>query len=185
MKKFMFLGVFWFIMCGAVSAQSPLTELDKIKQIKFLESTREDVRRIFAGYKESNARVDASNFETKFLRFNIFYSTGNCAAEDEDWNMPEGKVTSIMIFFKKSFKPEDLGVDLSSLRKEKIFTDSSEDFVYHDKNIGVSYSTCNGEIHSMDIFPPKNNYPFVCNKQSIKKFYQNNRWSDEKTKNLS
>src|SRR5215203_6685526 len=108
MKKFMFLGVFWFIMCGAVSAQSPLTELDKIKQIKFLESTREDVRRIFAGYKESNARVDASNFETKFLRFNIFYSTGNCAAEDEDWNMPEGKVTSIMIFFKKSFKPEDL-----------------------------------------------------------------------------
>jgi hypothetical protein len=147
------------------------------------------VRRILAGYQENPYKLDTSNFSTKYYDLNIYYSTGDCSDEDEDWNVTEGKVVNIRIHFKKSIKPEDLGVDLSSLRKEKTFVNSSEDFIYHDKSAGVSYGICNaginynGEINSIDLFPPKEKLSLLCsNKTERKKFYERRRWSDEKVK---
>jgi len=176
-------------MSGFASAQPPLPELEKIKQIKLLESTSDDVKRILAGYEENLYVLDNFHYSAKYYSFNIYYSSGSCSDENEDWNVPQGKVSYIIIHFKKTVKPEDLGIDLSSFRKEKMFVDSSEDFIYHDKNAGISYNICNagnnckGEISSIELFPPKEKLPLLCsNKTERKEFYERKRWSNEKSK---
>jgi len=192
MKKFIVSIIFCLATYGFAFTQSKFPELKKIKQIKLLESTREDVKRIFADYKVEDRKnsngFDFTTFSTKYYDFGFYYSTGNCTNENEDWNVPEGTVNSIRIFFKKSINPEYLGINLSSLRKEKMFVNSSEDFIYHDKTVGINYDVCNaganriGEISYIEIFPAKEKVPLLCsNKTETKKFYERKKWSDEKS----
>ncbi len=54
MKKIILFVFISSIMCGFVFAQTPFPELDKVKQIKLLESTRKDVKRILAEYEDDN-----------------------------------------------------------------------------------------------------------------------------------
>lgn len=182
MKKFIASAVFCFVMSVAAFAQSPAVVLEKLKQVKFFESTREDVKRIFEGYQENPYRLDVSHFPMKNMSFSVYYSSGDCADENEDWNTPVGKVTYIIFFLNKPVAPEELGVDLSPLRKERMFLDSSEDFIYHDKNTGVNYDVCKGKIYSIDLFPPKENLPFLCaNKTERRKFYERKNWEVKKS----
>jgi hypothetical protein len=181
MKKSIVCAIFCLAICGFAFAQSKFPELDKVRQIKLLESTREDVRRIFAGYKERvSALDDFSVFSSKNFWLRVEYSGAGC--NYDDWNVPKGRVIYIEISFDKSVKPEDLAVDLSLLRKEKKYVDSSEYFFYHDKSLGVMYDTCKGKIISMELLPPKEKLPFLCNNSKQKKFYQSARWSHKKIK---
>jgi hypothetical protein len=181
MKKFIVGVIFCLAISVSAFAHSPLPELDKIKQIKLLESTRGDVKRIFAGYKERvSALDDFSVFSSKNFWFIVEYSGAGC--DYDDWNVREGRVTYITISFDKSIKPEDLAVDLSSLRKEKKYVDSSENFIYHDKSLGFMYDTCKSKIISMKLFPPKETLPFLCNNSKQRKFYQSERWSNKRIK---
>lgn len=184
MKKLIASAAFCFVMSLAAFAQSPAVVLEKLKQVKFFESTSKDLENLFAGSEEIKfTDENVSRLSTKKLSFNIEYSNGNCDYEVEDWNVPEGKVTHIRIRFNRAIEPEDLGIDLSKLRKEQMFTDSSEDFIYYDKNIGVSYDVCNGKIYYIEFFPPKENLPLLCsNKTERKRFYERKRWQEKRGK---
>src|SRR5687768_16666725 len=112
MKKLIATVIFCLAICISAFAQSPLAELDKIKQLKLLESTREDVKRIFRDYKKDADKEDSEDTEdsgeyeeeevevdhisTKNMTIRFHYSLGSCSDdEEEEWNVPKGTVTEI------------------------------------------------------------------------------------------
>ena len=178
MKKILLSIIFCLSICGFTFAQSPYPELDKIKQIKLLESTREDVKRIFADYPFSlDDFVPADN-----ATIHIEYSTGNCSDKDEEWNIPQDIVTQITLVFRSPLKPEVLGVDLSKLIKEKQFKNLEKAFVYHNKSEGIAYDVDQGEIEGITFKPGKENYRLLCDKENVRKYYSSKSWFYEKLK---
>ena len=95
MKKSLLSLVFALALSSFAFPQSKLPELDKIKQIKLLESTRGDVRKILADYKLkfSSETNHVELFSSINADIEIRYSSGKCSDEwGEDWNVPEWKV---------------------------------------------------------------------------------------------
>lgn len=177
MKKFIISIVFCLAMSGFAFAQSRLPELDKIKQIKLLESTREDVKRIFG---EDDSRENAFYTENAIILF--FYSGGNCSNDGEEWNVPEDKVTEIYMVIEETVKPADLGIDLSKLDKVSPFGDLENIFIYYDKVKGISYATSDKEISHIKFFPSEENYPALCNNKKLRKLNSTRDWFRNKTK---
>ena len=100
-KNILFL--FFILALGSFTfAQSRIPELDKAKEIKLLESTRKDVKRILKGYKSDDD--DAEDFSTANADIEISYSFGDCsdaAVDTDEWNISKGKVTKIEISLNK------------------------------------------------------------------------------------
>jgi hypothetical protein len=199
MKKIIILVAFCFAFCGFTFAQSSFPELEKVKQITLLESTREDVKKIFKEYAkdaETNAieNIDEEDDEIKNdqistgnMTIRIFYSRGDCSAEDsdEEWNVPKGEVTEIFILLDDSVKPKDLKIDLSKLERLKIDEDDDDeddDFLYYDKENGISYRVSNGKIEHIKFIPPEKNYPALCNNENVRQFKSYKEWFRNKTR---
>jgi hypothetical protein len=183
MKKLVALIVFCLATYGFAFAQSKFPELDKIKQIKLLESTREDVKRIFDNNDEES---DGEDYSTDDITIYVHYSSGNCGVEDEDedeaWNVPEGKVTEINVILKDpdddSENPKELKIDLSKLDRIKKYEDEEDedkeedanDFVYYDKENGVSYGLSDGKIKTIKFTPLEKNLSALCNTEELREF---------------
>jgi hypothetical protein len=192
MKKLILLVAFCLAMCSFAFAQSKFPELDKIKQIKLLESTREDVKRLFDEYAEDfdddaeeDIEDDAVSTENVFIRF--FYSSGNCLSdENNEWNVLKGKVTEITVSFEgKSVKPQNLRVDLSKLERIKIYEnddDEDDDLIYYDQEKGISYEISEGEINRIKFIPAEKNYPTLCNNENVRRFHSDKNWFVNKLK---
>lgn len=145
MKKLIISTIFILAMCGFVLAQSPSDVIEKVKEIKLLESSRDDVKKILADYE-----LDYSDDEGFFQRFSkndvdieVYYSSGDCFRdEDEDsdgWKVAEWKVVRVEISFDEAFKIEDSGYDLSKFKKEQMFANVEYSFIYHNKNLGIGF----------------------------------------------
>lgn len=144
MKKLIVLIVLFLAAHGLSFAKTSFPELDKIKQIKLLESTRDDVKRIFGEYMEdsddeensdedkdsestekssdededSDEEIEYEWVSTKNMMIRFSYSLGNCSDEtDEEWNVAKGKVTEINVILRKSVNAKDLNIDLSKLER--------------------------------------------------------------------
>lgn len=173
MKKIIILILFSLMSCSLVSAQSPLAELDKVKKIKLLESTRDDVLKILADYKLDIS--DNSGYYQSFSNDKAYittrYADGNCADDLEDWNVPEWKVTSIEISPKNEIQIEDSGIDFSKLTKERHYANYPDSYVYHDRDSGMAFEVNENKIQSIVLFPPKENISLLCSKKAAKKFY--------------
>jgi hypothetical protein len=183
MKKFIFSVVFCLAICGLTFAQSRLPELDKIKQIKLLESTREDVRRILKDYKlnDDYERRHYERFTSAGAEIRITYSNGKCSDErDEDWNVSEWKVISIYISLNEPVKAKDFGIDLSNYKKERIYANLKHTFKYHQKARGIGYNVNEDGIYGITLIPSKENYSLLCDVESVKKYYESNRWFTDK-----
>ncbi len=187
MKKFMLLIVFCLAMCGFAFAQSPLAELEKIKQIKLLESTREDVKKIFSDTDEES---EGNYYSTEDFRIRLSYASGNCSEDDEEeWNVAEGKVTEINVIIMDSDKSKDLKIDLSTLERIKEYEDEedaehedADDHVYYDKEKGISYGLSDGEIVNIKFTPTENNYPALCSNENFREFNSTKEWFLNKIK---
>lgn len=177
MKKLIFIAAFSLAMSGFAVAQSPFPELDKIKQIKLLESTREDVQKIFKDIDEGSFE---GQYSTDNLTIRIFYSGGDCSDEGNDvWNVPEGKVTEIFVSLDESVKPKDLKINLSKLERLKRDEEADEgddDLIYYDKEKGISYRVSEGEIEYIKFIPLEKNYPALCNNETVRQFKTDKEW---------
>lgn len=186
MKKLIATVIFCLAICVSAFAQSPLAELDKIKQIKLLESTREDVKRIFKDFPNFDSnQIDKGFVQTKYLNIYLSYSSGKCSDEREDgdeWNVPEGKIIELELNIMESISAQDLGIDFSKLRKEKTFNNSKITYVYYDKKAGVGYELWNGQIATITLRPSAKNYSLLCNNEKVKKFYSSKKWYRGKLK---
>jgi hypothetical protein len=190
MKKSIVLVVLFLAAHGLSFAQSGFPELDKIKQIKLLESTREDVKRIFGAFEfeddeDGEDQIDIIYTEHLAIRFS--YALGNCSDEDdEEWNVAKGKVTEISLFINDPDESPELKIDLSKLERIDRYKpdedDDPDDFVYFDKNENVSYGLSDGKINTVMFTPGEKDFPALCNNETVREFASNKEWLIEKLK---
>lgn len=180
MKKILALIAFSLAFCGYLSAQSFVPELDKIKQIVFLETSRDEVNKLFAADTVvSYARADdfEDYFYTNNANISVYYSKGNCAKEFEEvWNAPKWTVTAINISSKNEVWLKDIGIDYSKFRKEQMYRSRKERFVYINKKAGISIYTKYDEVTSISFYPSEKDYFRLCDGEEVKKYYASPKW---------
>lgn len=178
MKKIFAIVFFISAMCGFAIAQSRLPEFEKVKKIKLLESTREDVKRILAGYKTVDK--DADWFEGKNADIDITYTQGDCSEEDSEemWNVPEGRVKFIEISLNNSgkLKIENLGFNISNFQKEQELLNVKDQFIYHNKSFGIAFRIDEGEVEEIFLFPSNSYKSLLCDNEAAREFYSNKSW---------
>lgn len=167
MKKLSITLFLIFAFCAFSFAQSKLPEFEKAKQIKLLQSTREDVKKIFAGYEhdEDENEDHEQYFSTKNAEIEVEFSAGNCADEDsaEIWNVAEWKVKKIKITPEETLKLKDFKFDFSKYKKENLDEEDSESFDYHDETSGIFFRIYDGEIQEVIFYPPpKSSIAYLC-----------------------
>ena len=174
---FLFAALFLTINIP-IFAQSLTFELDKIRQIKMLESTRDDVKRILSGYKSDVAENDdepdySETFSSEKIDVEISYTTGDCSddADDTDeWKVAKGKVKFIEISFNDSVKFEELILKTSDFQKEQRYADREDDFVYHDKDKGIAFIVDEDGINEIHLFPVKKQSTLLCKNEEAENF---------------
>lgn len=183
MKKLIFLLIVISAACNFTFAQT-LIGLDKVKQIKLLESNREDVRKIFADYN-----LDISDdlghyewFSTKNAKIRVSYSKGDCLNNSEDWNVSEWKVTQINISPLTTVKLEDTGIDFSKYRKGR-YANASHLYIYFTEDFLTALEINKDKVEDVIFTPSKKHYSLLCNQKIIKMnsatkswFYNPNGW---------
>lgn len=181
MKKIVFLIIFNLIICSSSFAQSPLPELEKVKEIKLLKSTRDDVQKILADYKleDSDDSRHSQRFSTTNANIDVEYSSGQCTDKWDDWNIAEWKATKIEISPRDSFSLDDLknvGIKYSKFQREKSFINIPRRYVYHDKNSGTAFEIRDNDVLTIYLFPPKQFSLPLCDNAERKKFYSIKSW---------
>ncbi len=164
MKKISFILFFILLMCGFSFAQKTFPEFEKAAKIKLLQSTREDVRKIFAGFETEDDEFHEQYFSNKNAEIAVTFSAGKCADEDSEeiWNVAEWKVTKIKITPEETLKLEGFKFDFSSFKKEIRDEEYPDYFIYHDENAGIVFEIDEGEIQKIIFYPPKSNIAFLC-----------------------
>ena len=124
MKIFFLIAFLFLTMNITAFAQSLSYELDKIREIKLLESSRDEVKRILSGYKSDDEDDESSSktFSSEKIEVEISYTTGDCSGEEDDadeWNVAKGKVKLVEITFEDSVTLKDLQLDVSGFQKEQ------------------------------------------------------------------
>lgn len=156
---------------SCVTIPTFLSDLEKIKQIKLLESNREDVHKIFAGYKfekysDSNHK---ERIEADSESIIITYSEGICEYDESDgYGVPEWKVESITVSPINDIIPKDFGFELSRYKREQVYKDNFNFYLYHDKISGISFNVFDNKISSINFFPAQKYYPLMCNQTKAK-----------------
>ncbi len=181
MRKSILLIAFTLVICNLSFAQSPLPELKKVREIKLLESTREDVRRILADYKleDSDDWRYSQTFSTSNAEIYIEYSNGQCSNEFDEWNVSEWIVTNIEISPSGSFSLNEIkktGIKYSKFQREKSFVNIPRRYVYHDKTLGTAFEIRDNDVLTIYLFPPKQSVLPLCGNSERKKFYSIKSW---------
>lgn len=168
------LSILILTLSGFTFAQSSFSEFEKAKQIKLLEATSEDVQRVFKDYRTmamSNRLVNTEN-----ANISIFYSSGNCVDGTEKWNVSGGIVTEIRIHLKRVVKLKSLKLNLSGFKRERLYAQYSDSYVYHNKSLGIAVSVIDNKIENIILMPPGENYSKLCEDQLTNKFYTGEKW---------
>jgi hypothetical protein len=181
MKKIIVFAVFILATCGFASAQTPRALMDTVREIKLLESDRDDVKRILKDYEASDDDDYFQEFDSDDATIEISYASGNCyAQEDEDsdkWKVAEWKVTKIEVNPDKAILVEDIGYDLTKFKKEKKYNNVRDSYVYHDKDSGIAFEVYNGWVETIYFFPSGGNSSMLCdNNEAAKTFYASESW---------
>lgn len=124
-------------------AQTPRETIKNVKEIKLLESTRDDVQRLLVNYESDDYDFEehSQEFFSDSADIEISYSSGECRenAVDKDdeeesrndvaeiWNVAEWRATKIVIDFDEAVKIEDIGFNLPEFKKQKRFPGDEDD----------------------------------------------------------
>lgn len=175
-------------MCSFTFAQSPRFNLKKVKEIKLLESNRDDVMKILANDSLVIYNGFNGSYEQVFSRENemikVSYSNGKCSSDSErdydyeDWNIPEWKVTKITVTPKDFIPIKDIGIDYSKFRKEKerLYENRKKAYAYHSKDFGIAIEVYGDTVETIYFVPQKKDYSLLCNSEEVKKYYLGKNW---------
>jgi hypothetical protein len=157
---------------NCVTPSSFLSDLEKVKNIKLLESNREEVRKLFAGYEKSNIFKNSEYndvFYSSDASFEFSYSEGKCQFDDSDqYESSEWNVQSVKISPIDSIDPKEFGIDLTKFRKEQMYKNVPDLYVYYDKDSGISFRTSQGKIDEINFFPQQKYNFLMCDKERAK-----------------
>ncbi len=175
MKKIIVFLFFILTVCGSAFAQLRLPELDKAKEIKLLESTREDVKKILAGYENDDSDDEdyKQYFSTKNAEIEITFSSGDCSEDFSYWNVSEWIVTKIKITPEDTLKTKDF--NFSNFRKETEDKEFPEFYTYHDEKSGIVFEIDEEEIQKIILYPPKSKNNLLCSNEKTLKVHSNQK----------
>lgn len=170
MKKLIVLIIVIFASLNLAEAQI-LPIIEKVKEIKLLESNRDEVIRILSAYKfESGEKYHYDHFNTGDFDISVEYSDGNCEEFRVDgFNVPEWRAIQIEIEPNNPIKLEDLKIDFLKYKKEKKYYDRDDVYVYYDKESGIIFTVEDGELESVELIPSPKYYGLMCDKKKAKK----------------
>lgn len=175
MRKIIALLFFISAMYCSALAQSKFSELDMAKEIKLLESTREDVKMILAGYEHDDSDDEdyKQYFSTKNAEIEITFSSGDCSEDYSYWNVSESLVTKIVITPEETIKIKDF--NFSGFTKEVEDKDSPGLYTYHDEKAGIVFEIDEEEIEKIVLYPPKSKNNLLCSNEKTLKVYSNEK----------
>ena len=167
MKGIFILALLLLTFGGAVSAQSFLADFEKVKTIRPLESTRADVMKILKNLKTDeksgpNEIVHSESYSNENVSVEIEYTSGECSDNESIWKVPAGKVEKIEIWPAETLRVEDFKFYLANFREEQMYFDNEDEYVYHNKLLGLAFFVNDGEIEYVQILPTPGYYSFLC-----------------------
>lgn len=172
-----FLLTIFLVMTNVFFAQQrPVFE--RAKNIRLLESRREDVIKLFDHenkFPYSSTKGEYFSFENEGI--DVTYSTGKCSDDYQDWNVREGVATEVKITPKYSLRKEDLGIDLSKFRKQRTDPQRKEIYVLYDKPGGIAVVIHFDHVKAIYLTPTSREYSRLCDNAEVKEYYQNKRWT--------
>ena len=177
MKKIILLLVFNLLMCGFAFAQTPFAELDKVREIRLLESNRKNVKRILKDFEHDKDEDDdyTQSFSTENAEIKVTFSKGNCSEDDEYWNVAEWIVTKVVIIPENDIKVEDFKFDFSNFTKETEDEEYPEDYIYQNEYSGIVFQIEDNEIWKIVLFPSKNNSYLLCENEKANEISSNEK----------
>jgi hypothetical protein len=168
---------------GSTLGQSLNDTVIKVRQIKLLQSTRSDVKRILRGYDATDNSEHSQTFSNEDLSIEVTYSGGDCSddPDEEDasdiWNVREWTVTRIEIEPSEPVTLRDSGLNLSTFKKNPRYPDDSSSLVLHDKSVGIAVKTSEDGIETIIFFPQRANSYRLCRISSAARgFYKRKGW---------
>ncbi|MEO7672828.1 MAG: hypothetical protein ABIU09_01970 [Pyrinomonadaceae bacterium] len=155
--------------------------MERVKEIKFLQSDRDAVKRILHDYNLDYSSESSDEFSFADTSLEVFYSTGTCDEdENEIWDVPKDRVTRIEIRPDAELKLEVIGLDLSKFSKEQIYADVPDRFIYHNKEIGMAIKVEEDEVDHFILFPVVNKKAKTCQYKAAKEFVSSKSWFGSK-----
>lgn len=184
---FLQVAIVCFLAITAVGQQEKYT-IEKLRSIDLLTTTREDLRVILAEFRISADEEGSESFSSGGLGVEINYTSGVCESVSERdfdyWTVPIGRTSFIEVRVEESFTPKELGLVVSSFKKEPRFEGSTSRFIYFDKELGVAFETEIDEgievIESLTLFPRRKKRILLCDEsERARKFYETPKiWFD-------
>jgi hypothetical protein len=192
MKRLIFLLLFIFAVCSFAFAQTPLAGFEKAREIKLLESTRNDVKRILVDYESDDSDYEDSEwrFSNENVEIEVSFSSGDCSDDDNEyWNVAKDVATKIEITFENDIKVEDFKFDFSNFTKEEMGEDyfntlvyqkvkageNPESYIYQNENSGIIFKISDEEIDEIILIPSKNRAASLCKNEKTEKILSKER----------
>lgn len=177
-------------LSGLASAQTPAAVLKQVRQIKLLDTSRGDVRKLMHEYVLESEDDESDRYSNFGADIKVYFSSGSCADDPEEddpsqiWKVQAGNATRIELSFEDEISVKDLGLDFTKLMKEQRYNYSENLLIYHDKRSGVAVEIGGEEVHNIFLFPGMPAAKSLC-KESVtaKQFYERESWYSEKLEN--
>jgi hypothetical protein len=175
--------LFAFAFAGSIAGQSFSEVVAKVRQIKLLESTRDDVKRILSEYEASDDDDHYQVLSKGDLRIEVTYASGICEEDSgendasEIWSVKEWTVTRIEISSDEPIALRDAGLNFTTLKKEPRFPNDPNSLVLHDKAAGLAIKTTEDGIENLIFYPSRMNANRLCRSSiAAKGFYIRKGW---------
>lgn len=149
--------------------------LSKLNQIAPLQSTENDVEKIFGKSTEHYSNI--REYKTKDGILSVTYSTGGCSSELSEYNVAKGIVIDFDFSLKRKVTLKSLNVDLTGFEKEE--SSDTQNIIYKNAKLGVNYDIYKKSavginydkspelLNIISIYPAENFSYLECSKQNL------------------
>jgi len=172
MKKILLILSLYLLVCGSALAKTPFAEFEKAREIRLLQSTREDIKRILKDFEHDADEDDdyTQTFSNKTAEIEVTFAKGDCSEDLELWNVNEWVAVKVIIDFEEDIKVKDFRFDFSNFTKEVEDEEYPEDYFYQNEYLGIVFDVSDNEISRIVLFPP-NHFSFsLCENENTEKF---------------
>lgn len=171
-KQFILCLCIIFIFTNSMCA-SELNWLLKLRKLKILESTKEEVERMFdnpkivdysnLAKKEKNGWGEKIEYKTKEGYLEALYSTGKCAESKSEFGYDVDKETLVELHFYPfdEVSYSKLGFDLNQFDSKPVI-DVYNTYSFRNKRLGVEITINNEKVSSIHFVPSSTQEIYGC-----------------------
>jgi hypothetical protein len=173
------------IVSEVACAQLPANVFHTAQRIRFLDSNRQDVRKLFAGYESDPDEEGSDTFTAPGVEVNVSYASGECSetagsnSYSQVWNVKSGKVIKVEIRFDDPVGLAEFTLDTSSLTKDMRDEEEPGDYVQFSKTKGIMFDIGKRGVERIVLFPPASKEKSLCGDNTWGQgFYSSKVWFD-------